>query len=92
MKVYASSWFPEASGMIRSEPPVNTAPGLSALLPGIGKKPSLPLSSGFSSSISLAPPGTAITWATSPLATTPTCGGSASSESFGPLPRAWSSL
>ena len=32
--------------MTRSEPPVKTAPGLSAVLPGIGKKPSLPFERG----------------------------------------------
>ena len=33
--------------MTRSEPPVKTAPGLSAVLPGIGKKPILPFSAGL---------------------------------------------
>ncbi len=90
MKVSAASWCLEAVGMTRSEPPVKTAPGVSALLPGIGKKPSLPFRSGFFSMTTLAPPGVEITWAVLPWAITSACGGESSSESFGPLPSAWS--
>ena len=71
--------------MTRSDPPVKTAPGLSAVLPGIGKKPSLPFSSpGWPSRSPAAPPGAEMSWATSPLAKTSACSGLASSESLGP--------